>query len=134
MFSGIGCLRISKKCHRRCLGGSFLLNLSENDLFFSSVEIYFLEVGARVSLKGATTGLWECHFCWIWEKISHFFKYINGGLGPKTIIVELLKLSCFRLSRNKFCGIWCIHVSETRHQRSLRWSLLLNLCENTTIF
>ena len=88
----------SERSHHRYLRVSFLLNLNENITFFfniktvewelkiwlfnywndlalSSVEKYFLEVGAYVSLKRATAGIWENPFCWIWMKRSHFFKY-----------------------------------------------------------
>ena len=57
-----------------------------NDIALGSAEIYFLEVGACVSLEQATTGLWEGRFCWIWLKISHFLKYKNGGVQPKNFI------------------------------------------------
>ena len=43
-----------------------------NGSVLGSKETYFLEVGAYVSLKRATTGLWEGRFCLIWVKISHF--------------------------------------------------------------
>ena len=57
-----------------------------NDLVLGSVEIYLLDVGADVSLKGATAGVWEGPFCWIWLKISYLFKYENGGVGTKNSI------------------------------------------------
>ena len=110
IFSGSQCIRVSETSHHRYLRGSFLLNLNENITFFlnikmgewelkiwlfnywndlalGSVEKYFLEVGAYVSLKRATTGIWEVPFCWIWMKRSHFFKYKNGGVGTKNLIV-----------------------------------------------
>ena len=58
-----------------------------NDLVLGSVETYFLEVGAYVYLKRATKGVWQCHFCWIWVKISLFLKYKNGGVEPKLFLV-----------------------------------------------
>ena len=57
-----------------------------NDLALGSVETYFLEFGAYVSVKRATGCVWEGGFCWIWLEISHFFKYKNGGVGPKNFI------------------------------------------------
>ena len=39
---------------------------------------YWNELGAYVCLKGATAGVWECRFCWIWLKISQFFNYKQG--------------------------------------------------------
>ena len=56
-------------------------------LALSSVETCFLEVGAYVSLKRATTGLEEDRFCWIWQKISLVFQYKNGGVGPRYFTV-----------------------------------------------
>ena len=58
-----------------------------NDLALGSVETYFLGVGAYVSLKRATTGLWEGRFCCIWAKMQQFFKYKNGGVGPTNFII-----------------------------------------------
>ena len=46
-----------------------------NDLVLGSVETYFLEVGAYVSLKRATVRPWEVRFSWIWPEMSHLFKY-----------------------------------------------------------
>ena len=43
-----------------------------SDLALGSVETYFLEVGAYVSLKRDTTGVWEGCCCYIWLQISHF--------------------------------------------------------------
>ena len=34
IFSGSWCIRVSERSHHRCLGGSFLLNLSENNTVF----------------------------------------------------------------------------------------------------
>ena len=58
-----------------------------NDLSLGSVETYFFDVGAYVSPKGDTTGVWEGRFCWIWLEISNFFKYKNEGVGRKNFIV-----------------------------------------------
>ena len=58
-----------------------------NDFVLGLVETYFLEVGAYVSLKRATTGVWEGQICWNWVEIPQFFKYKNGGVGPKCFIV-----------------------------------------------
>ena len=44
-----------------------------NGLAIGSVDTYFLEVGTYMSLKQATTGLWESRICWIWVKILQFF-------------------------------------------------------------
>ena len=105
-----------------------------NDLVLDSVETYFLEVGAYVSLTRATTGLWEGCFCWIWVKVSHFFKYKNGGVRRKNFTVKLLKGYCLKLNRNIFSGSWCIRASGTSHRRFLRALFLLNFSENTIIF
>ena len=105
-----------------------------NDLLLGSVETYFLEVGAYVSLKGATAGVSEGHFCWIWLEISQFLKYKNGVVRPKNLIVSLLKWSCLRVSRNIFVGSRWIRVSETSHCRCLRGWFLLNLTGNITCF
>ena len=43
-----------------------------NDLFLGSVKTYFLEIGAYVSVKRATTGVSEGRFCLIWLEIWHF--------------------------------------------------------------
>ena len=51
----------------------FLLNCW-NSLALGYVETYFFEVGAYVSLKEATAGVWESRFCWIYHEMSHFFK------------------------------------------------------------
>ena len=58
-----------------------------NDLVLGSVETYFLEVGAYMCLKGATTVVWEGCFCWVWVKQPQFFKYKNGGVGSKNLSV-----------------------------------------------
>ena len=58
-----------------------------NDLVWGSLEAYFLEVGACVSLKRARADVWEGGFCWMWVKISQFFKYKNGWVEPKSFIV-----------------------------------------------
>ena len=47
-------------------------------------SVSFLE---NESLKQEATGVWEARFCRIWMKILHFFKYKNGGVGPKYFIV-----------------------------------------------
>ena len=99
-----------------------LLLKYRNDLVLGTVETYFLGVGAYVSLKRAVTAVWEGRFCWLWVKISQFFKYKNGGVGPKTFTVYVLKKSCLGLSRNIFCGSRCIRVSETSHHSCLRGS------------
>ena len=52
-----------------------------------SVETYFHEVGSYVCLKRAAAGVWEGRFCWIWVKISQFFKHKNRGVEPKNFIV-----------------------------------------------
>ena len=64
----------------------FLFNYWKN-LVLGSVETYFLEVGAPISLKRATAGVWEGRFCWIWLEISDFFKYKIGRVGPKNFIL-----------------------------------------------
>ena len=46
--------------------------------FLGWEETYFLEVGAYISLKGATAGLLEDRPCWIWQEISHFFLNIKS--------------------------------------------------------
>ena len=43
-----------------------------NDLVLGFEETYFLEVGAYVSLKEASAGLWEGRFFLIFQKISLF--------------------------------------------------------------
>ena len=43
-----------------------------NSLLLGLVQTYFLQVGAYVSLKRVTIGLWEGRFGWIWLKISFF--------------------------------------------------------------
>ena len=93
-----------------------------------------MEVGACMSLKGATAGVWEGRFCWISLEMSHCFKYKNGEVGPKNFMVYLLKRSCLRVSRNIFFARRCIHDSEGSHHRLLKGSLLLNLTENLAFF
>lgn len=87
-----------------------------NDLILVSVEKYFLEVTACVSLQRATTALWEGCFCWMWLKISLFSKFKSGGVEPKSSICKLLTWASLRLSRNKYCGNRCIRVFETSHR------------------
>ena len=57
------------------------------DLALDSVEIYFLEIGAYVSLKQAATGVWEGHFCGISMKIPQFFKSKMEEVGPENFTV-----------------------------------------------
>ena len=57
-----------------------------HDLTLGSVETCFLEIDSYVSLERATTGLWEGCFCLILVKILRFFKYKNGGVGPKILL------------------------------------------------
>ena len=64
----------------------FLLNCW-NSLALGYVETYFFEVGAYVSLKEATAGVWESRVCWFWREISHFLEYKNGGERLKIFIV-----------------------------------------------
>ena len=49
-----------------------------------------------------------------------FFKYKNGGVRPKSFIVDLLKWSCLRLNTNRFSGSRCILASGTSHWRFLK--------------
>ena len=65
----------------------FLLFNYWNYVALGLVEIKFFEVGAYVSLKGATAGVWEDRFCWLSFEISHFLKYKNEGVGPKNFMV-----------------------------------------------
>ena len=65
-------------------------------LVLGSVKTYFLEVGAYVSLKRATTGLWEGRFCWIWLKYHYFLKI-------KTVEWDLNILQ-FTYWNDPFCG------------------------------
>ena len=58
--------------------------------------------------KWANAGVSECRFYWIWLEISRLFKYKNGGVETKNFIVELLKWSFLRFSRNIFFGTRCI--------------------------
>ena len=103
IFLGNRCKSVSETSHHRCLTWSFLLNLSENisfsnvtvrecelkifcliywiDLVLDLVQTNFLEVGAYGSLKPATAGVWQSRFCWIWVKISLFFKYKDRWVG-----------------------------------------------------
>ena len=69
-----------------------LLFIYWNHVFLGSIETYFLEVCAYVSVKRTTASVWEVCFCLISLEISHFFKYKNGGVGPNNFIVNLLKL------------------------------------------
>ena len=69
------------------MGPKHLLFNDWNDLILGPVETYSLEVGAYMSLKRATSGVWEGGFCWIRVKISDCFKYKNGGVGPKHFTV-----------------------------------------------
>ena len=155
-FSGSRCIRVSETSHQICLRvifaefewkyhnslntktGEWALKLLLfnycKDLVWGSIETYFLEVGAYVSLKRATTGLSEARFCWIWVKMLQFFKYKNGGVGPTDFTVKLLKWSCLGLSRNIISGSRCKHVSEISQRRCLRGLYLQNLSENFTIF
>ena len=103
-----------------------------NDLVLGLVETCFLEVDAYVSLKLATTGVWEVRFGWIWLKISLFLNIKTGEWNLKLSL--LLKWSCLRLSRNIFSKSRCICVSKMSHRRCLRGSFLLNLSENVIVF
>ena len=64
-----------------------LLSNYWNDLALGSKETYFLEVGACLPMRGATTGIWEGRFMWVWQEISHFFTDKNGGVVPKNFSV-----------------------------------------------
>ena len=157
IFSRSRCIRVSETSHHRSLRGvafaefdwkyHIFLNIEteerdlktllfsyRNGLVLGEVETYFLEVIAYVSLKRVTTGVREGRFCWIWLKISDFFKYKNGGEGSKSFIVWLLKWSCLGLCINIFSGNRCMRVSGTSHCRFLRRSVLLNLTESITSF
>ena len=105
-----------------------------NNLVLGSVETYFLEVYAYVSLKGVTASLWDGRFCWIWLELSPFLKYENGLVGSKKFIVELLKWPCLRLSGNILFGRRCILFSQKSHRRCVRGSLFLTLTWNITFF
>ena len=105
-----------------------------NDLVLGSVETYFLEVGAYVSLKLATTGVSDGHFCWTSVNISSFFKYKKGRVGPKNFAVELLKWSCLRLSIKFFSGSPCTRVCGTSQNKGLRGLPLLNLSGDKFFF
>ena len=48
------------------------------------------------------------------------FKYENGGVTPKSFIVELVKRTCLRVSTNIFSGRRSIRFSETNDHTSLR--------------
>ena len=63
-----------------------------SDPVLGSVETDFLEVSAYVSLKGATAGVWEGRFWWIWLDMSHFFKYIYGGVKLKNFYCLMIKM------------------------------------------
>ena len=102
------CICVSERCHHRCLVRMFcwiwletshFLNIKTedwdlkillfnywNDLALGSVETYFFEVTAYMCLKGATAGVWEGRFCWIWLDMSHFVKYKKGVVGPKVLL------------------------------------------------
>ena len=98
-----------------------------NGLVLGSVESSFLEVGTYVSLKRATTGLWEVRFCCIWLKLSLFlnikadewdliallFNYWNGLAlsSVETCFLEVgayvsLKLTTTGLEEGRFSWIW----------------------------
>ena len=68
-----------------------------NDPVLGSVGRYFMEIGAYLSQKRASTGVWEGRFCWIWVKLLSL-KYKNGGLRPKYSIAWF----CLSISRNIF--------------------------------
>ena len=96
-----------------------------NGLVLGSVESSFLEVGAYVSLKRATTGLWEVRFCCIWQKLSLFLNIKADEWDPIALLFNYwygLALSsvetCFLevgayvslkragLEEGRFCWIW----------------------------
>ena len=105
-----------------------------NDIVLGSGKIYFLEVGAYISLKQATAGVRESRFSWIWLEISHFFKYKNVAVGLENFFVYLLKQSFVRLRRNIVFGSRCIRVYERSQRRHLRRLFLLNLTWNIILF
>ena len=111
-----------------------LLFSYRNDLVLDSVEKIFFGSWCIVSLTGATVGFREGCFCWIWLEISHFFKYKNGWVGPKSFVVELVKWFSFRQCRNIVFLSWWIRVSKTSHCRWLRGSFFVNLTGNITFF
>ena len=57
-----------------------------NHLALGSLETYFMEVGAYVSLKRAKISVWECRLCWIWVEILHLFKYKNAELDLNILL------------------------------------------------
>ena len=73
-------------------------------------------------------GLFFLHLTW---NIT-FFKYKNGGVGPKNFIVELLKSIFRRLSGNIFLGSRSIRICEKSNYRLLRGWFVLNLTGNVT--
>ena len=97
-----------------------------NNLFLGSVETYFLEVGAFVSVKRAPASVSEGRFYLIWLEIAHFFKYRQGGVEPKNFFVECGKWIFLRLSRIIFFGSQCICVCEKSHCKCLRGSFFLH--------
>ena len=106
-------------------------------------EVYFLEVDAYLSLKRATTSVWEGHFCWIWVKIPQYFECKGGGLGSKVFIAKLLKWSYLRLIRHiyflgvdayvslkrvatsvwecRFCWIW-VKIPQSFNIKTREWN------------
>ena len=106
------------------------------DFVLGSAETCFLEFGTYVSLKWATADACDrVDFVEFQGKYHKFFKYKNGGVEPKNVIVQLLKWFCLSLIRNTFSGSLYIRVSKTSHHRSrIERVELLNLSKNTTNF
>ena len=119
-----------------------------NEIVLGSVGTYFLKDGAYVSLKRATAGVWQCRFCWIWVKISHFlnikteewdvkmfmFSYRNDlALGSIETFFDAylsLKRATTALWDGRFCWVW-VKISHFFKQKKQKenWdlkSLLLN--------
>ena len=62
------------------------------DFALGPAETCFLEFGAHVSLKWATADAFDrIDFVEFQEKYLKFFKYKNGGVEPKNVIIQLLK-------------------------------------------
>ena len=96
-----------------------------NDLALGSVETYFLEVGACVSLKKNDQRCLVGLFLLNWMKISLFSKFINGEIGTKKTFFNwnglvLASVEIFFLEFDAKC------FSEKSHQRCLIGLFLLN--------
>ena len=108
-----------------------------NDFVLGCVKTFFLDVGAYVSLKGATAGFWEGRFCWIWlknhiswnkkteewELMVLLFNYWNGLLLG-SVETYFLEVGMYMSLKGATAGVWkfgfCLIWLEISHSLNIK--------------